>query len=627
MNLVRWVSSLFQFPDSFGKNSFIRIFIVVSVFVLPHQTVVADDATGNPQAAVAMPDQYSAAVAQEILQKGGNAVDAAVAAAFVLAVTYPEAGNLGGGGFMTLFLPGLEPKHTQGKESQQVQVEALTKHPQHAYFLDYREKAPQAAFRDLYLDEKGEVIPYKSLVGYQASGVPGTVMGLWQVHQQFGSLTWKSLLAPAIKLAEKGFSVPQQMVQTAKWFENWIEGKSSDPLNFSKFFAELKTGKVFKQPLLAKTLSRIADKGPSDFYHQQTAKMLVKQMQENGGLISLEDLQAYQAQWREPVMGKWMTKGQTKLLISAPPPSSGGIALMQFLKLYQILLPEFEQAVDQATKAGVPELAIRAHFYAELSKRVYADRAHYLGDPDFVNVPVQQLISEDYLQQRAKDVSLERISKTEKIHPGKIESPETTHFSIVDAQGNAVANTYTLNMPFGSGVVIEKAGFLMNDEMDDFSTKPGVANVFGVVGAKANEIAPEKRMLSSMTPAIITAGNEVEMVLGTPGGSTIITSNFQTIVNYYERGMTAQQSVDAIRVHHQLLPKNRIAHNPELDDAVKEELQLMGYELQQNNYMGDVQLIVKRQSLQAASDYRGRGISKVFEVSAEMINQNKMDKE
>jgi len=549
-------------------------------------------------AAVAMPDQYSAKVAKQILMEGGNAVDAAVAAGFVLAVTYPEAGNLGGGGFMTLYAPTL-----QTYENNTLAV----------HFLDYREKAPKSAFRDLYLDQDKQVIPYRSLVGYQASGVPGTVMGLWQVHQRFGSKPWEQLLEPAIDYAQNGFQVSQQLEGTSKWFQSWIADKSPTPLNFTDYFGTLKVGTVFKQPELAATLTRIAKQGVSDFYQGQTAQLLVKEMQANDGLITLEDLKSYQAKWRDPVVGQW----QGRTIVSAPPPSSGGVAIVQLLKMQQLLQPELQAALKQAEKEGIPEQVVKTHFYAELEKRVYADRAHFLGDPDFIDVPVNRLTSETYLDQRSQSVLMDEISDSETMRHGKIETPETTHFSIIDAQGNAVSNTYTLNMPFGSGVVIPGAGFLMNDEMDDFSTKPGVANVFGVVGGKANEIAAEKRMLSSMSPTVVLKDDQVEMVVGTPGGSTIITSVFQTIINVVEEGMTAQQAVDAPRVHHQLLPKDQIAYNPALPDTVKEELQAMGYTLKKNNYMGDVQLILKQnQTLSAASDRRGRGVSEVFEITS-----------
>lgn len=557
-------------------------------------------------AAIAMPDLYSAQTAKKVLMHGGNAVDAAVASAFVLAVTYPEAGNLGGGGFLTLFATNKDSTDT-------------SKHlnPGKSYFLDYREKAPKAAFRDLYLDTNKDVIPYRSLVGYQASGVPGTVRGMWEVHQRFGRLPWKSLLSDAIQFADHGFIVSESLAQRAIWYQSWIADKSPVPLNFTTYFANLKTDTVFKQPELAKTLTLIAQQGADAFYTGKIAEQIVKQMQKpesmaDKGLITLADLKGYQAIWRQPIAGQW----QGRTIVSAPPPSSGGIAIIQLLKMKSLLEERVQQhRLNKVNREALSEQAFKAHFYAELEKRVYADRAFYLGDPDFIDVPSKQLISDSYLQSRIKGVSLDEISDTESIKPGKLETPETTHFSIIDSQGMAVSNTYTLNMPFGSGVVIEGAGFLMNDEMDDFSTKPGVANVFGVVGGKANEIAPHKRMLSSMSPTIVLKEGQVEMVVGTPGGSTIITSVFQTIVNIVEEGMSAQQAVDAPRLHHQLLPVNQIAYNPELPESTKAALELMGYHLKQNNYMGDVQLIAYiNGQWQAASDQRGPGVSEVFEI-------------
>jgi gamma-glutamyltranspeptidase/glutathione hydrolase len=548
-------------------------------------------AMAKSQAAIAMPDKYSADVASNILQQGGHAIDATIAAAFVLAVTYPEAGNLGGGGFMTIF------------------DRSLTKAKPENYFLDYREKAPLAASKNMYLDSQKNVIKYKSLVGYQASGVPGTVAGMWEAHQKFGRLPWKQLLQPAIKLAENGFVVPQALTDTLNWYLKWIDNKSKQPLNFKEAFGHLKKGGLFKQPNLAETLRRIATQGADEFYRGKTARYIAEQMQQNGGLITAKDLASYQVKWRNPIVADWLGYQ----IVSAPPPSSGGIAIVQLLKMKQTLAEPFELAKDKALKQGISKQAVEVHFYAELEKRVYADRAQYLGDPDFVKVPIEQLISEDYIEKRVDEVSFDDISSTEKVKPGLPESFETTHFSIVDFEGNAVSNTYTLNMPFGSGVVIKKAGFLMNNEMDDFSTKPKVANIFGVVGGKANEVAAEKRMLSSMSPTILLKDNQVKLVVGTPGGSSIITSVFQTIVNVTQKNMSAQQAVDAPRFHHQLLPKDVIMFHPKIPASDKADLEMMGYQLRRNDYLGDVQLIVRtKENWQAASDKRGRGVARVF---------------
>ena len=565
----------------------------------------------NQQAAVAMPDRHSAQVARQILADGGHAVDAAVAAAFTLAVTYPEAGNLGGGGFMTLFASARDETDKAGEASPQ------------SWFLDYREKAPKAADKDMYLDEEKAVIPFQSLVGYKASGVPGTVKGLWAAHQRFGRLPWKDLLQPAIDLARNGFVVHESLASTADWYQGWLEEKLSpagQPLSvaagFKAFADPLQAGKRWRQPALANTLMALAEQGEAAFYQGVIADQMVKAMQAGGGLITHQDLAEYQVRWREPIRADWLDYE----LVSAPPPSSGGIAIAQLLKMKQLRQADFDKARN---KGELPDMALRTHFYAELAKRVYADRAEYLGDPDFVEVPKARLLSHDYLQQRAQGMDFQSISETETIRPGLAESTDTTHFSIIDGEGNAVSNTYTLNMPFGSGVVIDEAGFLMNNEMDDFSQKPGVPNVFGVIGGQANAIAPEKRMLSSMSPTILLqtdakAQTRVAAVVGTPGGSSIITSVFQVLVNVFERGLSAQQAVDATRVHHQLWPKNEIKYHPTLSEATRDHLTLMGYQLKQHGYLGDVQLISRRKNqLSAAADQRGRGVAQVWEMHAD----------
>lgn len=524
--------------------------------------------------AVAAPDQYGAKVAAQILQAGGNAVDAAVATAFTLAVTYPEAGNIGGGGFMTLYVDG-KP-----------------------YFLDYREVAPKAATKTMYLNEKGEVIENLSLVGTKAAGVPGTVLGLWEAHKRFGKLPWAELLTPAIGYAQQGFKVAGQQYQ----YREDANKLFADKTNFGDYFGSMKPGAVFKQPELAKTLERIANKGADDFYQGETAKLLIAQMQRDGGLITQEDLTDYRVKWREPMKIAW--RGNT--LYTAPLPSSGGIALAQLLGIKEDRAADFK---------GVELNSARyIHLLSEIEKRVFADRADYLGDPDFAKVPVTQLVAPDYLQKRAAEINPTAISPTEKVRPG-LEPHQTTHFSIVDAQGNAVSNTYTLNWDFGSGVVVKGAGFLLNDEMDDFSAKPGVANAFGVVGSDANAIEPGKRMLSSMSPTIITRDGNVSLVIGTPGGSRIFTSIFQVINNLYDYQLPLQQAVAAQRVHHQLLPKDTIFYDAfaPLTGKVAEQLKAMGYTLEdQGWYMGDIQVIrVKGDTPETASDPRGRGVGLV----------------
>jgi len=536
-------------------------------------------------AAVAAPDRHGAAVAESVLRSGGNAVDAAVATAFVLAVTFPEAGNLGGGGFVTLKFG-----------------DALR-------FLDFREVAPRAATRDMYLDAAGKPIPGASLVGHRAAGVPGTVAGLWELHRQYGTRPWAELLHPAIRLARDGF-VPEPALRDI------IDESLPDyagKTNFAHYFASAGQSTAarnspFRQAELARTLQRIARQGAAGFYAGRTAELIVAEMARGGGLITRADLTAYRALWRDPLRVPW----RDFTLVSAPPPSSGGIALVQLLRMKDARAADF---------AGVAHNSARyAHLVAEISKRVFADRAEYLGDPDFVTVPVTRLIDPDYLQRRAAEVRVDAISQLSAVKPGLAESPSTTHFSILDGAGNAIALTYTLNGGFGSGVVVKGAGFLLNNEMDDFSTKPGVPNLFGVVGGKANEIAPGKRMLSSMTPTLLLRDGKVRMVVGTPGGSTIFTAVFQTMLNRLDYGMSAAAAVGASRFHHQLLPPNLIIHSRccKLGDAaVLSDLQALGYEVRESPWeFGDMQLIDVDADgrVSAAADPRGRGVAQVFAV-------------
>jgi len=529
------------------------------------------------QAAVASPDQYGALVAEQILKKGGNAVDAAVATAFTLAVTYPEAGNIGGGGFMTLWVDGK------------------------AYFLDYRETAPAAAHRDMYLDEEKQVIENLSLIGHKASGVPGTVMGLWQAHQRFGSLPWADLLQPAIYYAQSGFTVAENQYQYRADLLSQLEGKT----NFARYFAAMQPNENFIQSELASTLKRIAEHGPADFYQGETAKLLVAQMQRGGGLITLDDLATYKAGWREPVITPW----RDYQLVTAAPPSSGGIALSQLLALKQRRSADFNKVALNSSQY--------VHLIAEIEKRVFADRADYLGDPDFTTVPQQQLLNSAYLDKRAAEINPAAISATAAVKPG-LEGYHTTHFSVLDKDGNAVSNTYTLNLDFGSGVVVEGAGFLLNNEMDDFSAKAGVPNAFGVVGSDANAIASGKRMLSSMTPSLLLKDGKVELVIGTPGGSTIFTSIFQVMTNLYDYQLPLSDAVAAPRFHHQLLPKDQITMEPyaPLSTAVQEELKAKGYQLVTQGWnLGDIQAIqVLDGKVTAAADPRSRGVAKVINL-------------
>ncbi len=526
-------------------------------------------------AAVAMPDRYSADIAARVLADGGNAVDAAIASAFVLAVTSPEAGNIGGGGFM------------------------LARFNGEAVFLDFREVAPAAATRDMYLDARGEIIEGASLTGHRAVGVPGTVAGLWAAHQKYGKKPWPELMAPAIALAENGFEVPPQL---EKFMREELP-RLAATTNFARHFGSLRSGDTFRQPELAATLPRIAADGIAGFYDGETARLLLAEMRRGGGLVTAEDLSGYQPRWREPLRAQW----RNYVILAAPPPSSGGFAVIQLLKMKDALASEF---------AGLPHNSPQyIHLTAEMEKRVFADRAEYLADPDFVPQRVDELIADGYVAARAAEVNPKTISPAAAVQPG-LEPHATTHFSIVDHSGNAVALTYTLNTDFGSGVVVEGGGFLLNNEMDDFSAKPGVPNYYGVVGAESNAIQPRKRMLSSMSPTILVADGEVSMVLGSPGGSTIITSVYQAIVNVLDFRMLPEAAVSATRFHHQLWPEHLITYSvtrPLPEDVIR-ALAARGYRAEPHAWeFGDLQLIWRDGAeWRAASDPRGRGEPRII---------------
>lgn len=541
----------------------------------------------NSSAAIAIPDNYGARVAEDILNSGGNAVDAAVATGFVLAVTFIDAGNIGGGGFMAV------------------------KMDDEIAFLDYREKAPLTAHKDMYLDAQGNVIDNITLIGGQAAGVPGTVAGFWEAHKRFGKLPWNEVVKPAIALAANGFIPAPILVDSIHSMEQRFNGKT----NFNDYFNHINSSKVFKQPELAKTLSRIAEFGADDFYRGKTASLIVEEMKRSNGLISAVDLQQYSAIWREPVRANW----REYEIISAPPPSSGGFAIVQLLKMKDYLAEHFTN-VDHNSAQYI-------HLIAEMEKRVFADRAEYLGDPDFFDVDINTLINDNYVRKRAAEVNPKTISSLKSINPG-LESPNTTHYSIVDQWGNAVSNTYTINWDYGSGVVVSGAGFLLNNEMDDFSAKPGTPNIFGVVGNVANEIQPGKRMLSSMSPTLLLKDGEVEMVLGTPGGSTIFTTVFQVMINILDFNMSPLEAVGATRFHHQLVPADLITYSGfsidrPLSDQVIRDLARKGYRTEPHSFeYGDVQLVMKDgNSWIAASDPRDRGQSRVFEPTPKTRDQ------
>lgn len=484
----------------------------------------------------------------EVLRKGGNAVDAAVATGFALAVTFPVAGNLGGGGFMVI-------RHTDGTTTT----------------FDYREKAPAAATRDMFLDAAGNPVLEWSQRGYLASGVPGSVAGLLKAHEQYGKLPLREVVAPAIRLAEQGFALTwrdAEMLNSA--YADFAAFPSS-----RKYFTKgdsthlYQEGEVFVQQDLAEVLKRIRDRGHDGFYRGRTADLLVAEMRRGGGLITHADLEAYTAVERAPVVGTY--RGYR--VISMAPPSSGGVALLQLLNAVEPYRLRDMGASSSET----------LHLMGEAMRRVYADRAQWLGDPDYFDVPVEGLVDKAYTQARMRDFNPYRADTSRTVTHGDPmagESPETTHYSVVDAEGNAVSVTTTLNGGFGSYVAVDGTGFLMNNEMDDFSVKPGVPNMFGLVGSEANAIAPGKRMLSSMTPTIVEdPQGRLFMVIGTPGGSTIITTVFQVILNVIDHGMNIQEAVAAPRVHHQWLPDVFFFEQQGLPKDVVQNLELRGWQV------------------------------------------------
>lgn len=492
-----------------------------------------------------------------ILKKGGNAVDAAVAVQFALAVSFPYAGNVGGGGFMVL-------RQADGSINS----------------LDFREKAPSAAHRDMYLDESGEVVPKLSSRGHLSVGVPGSVDGMVTAHQKYGSLPWKELVQPAIDLAQKGYLCTEnQAMWLNKQKEEFIEYNPDSSWYLVKE-TDWKAGDTVRMADFSLTLERIRDHGRAGFYEGETARLLLAEMAEHGGLITQEDLDQYAAKWREPVTGKY----ENYRVISMPPPSSGGVVLLQILGM-------LEQA--NIGKHG-PLEAPTVHAVVEAERRAYADRAHFLADPDFVEIPVSELISQAYLSGRMEDFNPIQASISDSIGYGYPlpESEETTHFSILDAQGNAVSVTTTINSAYGSKVWVKGGGFLLNNEMDDFSAKPGVPNIYGLIGAEANAVQPHKRMLSSMTPTIIEKGGRIWMILGTPGGSTIITSVLQCFLDVAEHGLTMQEAVNLPRYHHQWLP-DEIAHEAgAFTPATIDALSKMGHTLREREAIGRVDAIL-----------------------------------
>ena len=460
-------------------------------------------------------DPFATDVGVKVLQSGGNAIDAAVAVGFALAVTYPYAGNLGGGGFMLI-------RFADGRST----------------FIDFRERAPQAATRDMYLDTSGNPTR-ESVEGWRASGVPGTVRGFEFAHRKYGRAKWDALLAPAIELASKGFPAGYTFVDQIKSARNL----PNDPESKRIYLKNTEPGDIFTQPDLARTLQRIAKFGAADFYEGETAALLTSAMAKHGGLVTAADLKNYAAIERVPLTGKYRDYG----IVTAPLPSSGGIGLLQTMGMLE---------GSGYEKPGLGSAA-EIHYVAEVMRRYFADRSRYMGDPDFVKVPVSGLLDPGYIRARRNSIDKDRATPSDQVSPGRpagAEGTETTHFNVVDADGNAVAVTYTLNDGFGSGITVPGAGFLLNDEMDDFSAKPGAANMFGLVQGEANAIQPGKRPLSAMTPTILTRDGKFFMTVGAPGGPRIITAVLQVILNVLDFRMNVQDAVDYPRFHHQWQP-------------------------------------------------------------------------
>ena len=508
----------------------------------------------------------------EILKKGGNAFDAMMATEMALAVTYPYAGNLGGGGFLVYRL-------TDGTKGA----------------LDYREKAPLASNRDMFLDENGNVIKGKSTVGSLAVGVPGTIAGIFKAQERFGVLDVKTILQPVIDLANKGYVVTGQQANRFKNYDSIFRVVNKKEIYFNKNIK--KSDRINNSPL-AETLSRIAENGRDEFYKGETANKLVEFLQSHGSIITLEDLSKYEAKWRDPITFQY----DNLTITSMSPPSSGGICLNQIMTMVEPFdLGDFGHNSLKSIQVMV-----------EAEKRAYADRSFYLGDPDFVEIPSETLLSEVYLENRMKDFSFDRATPADSLSHGEImgyESEETTHYSIVDQFGNAIAVTTTLNGGYGSKLYSDELGFFLNNEMDDFSSKPGEPNYYGLIGAEANSIAPEKRMLSSMTPTIVEKDGEFYMSVGTPGGSTIITSVFQTILNVHEFGLTMQEAVNAPRFHNQWLPDEIRMEPNGFDEKLINQLESLGYKINQTRspVIGKVDgiLILEDGRLEGGADRRG----------------------
>ena len=515
--------------------------------------------------------QEASAIGISILKKGGTAFDAMIATDLALVVAYPFAGNIGGGGFMVY-------RTKDGKVGS----------------FDYREKAPLAASRDMYLDKEGNVIPDKSTLGALAVGVPGTVAGLFKIHKKFGTMPFSELIQPAIDLAKRGVVFTKKQARGTNHYRDLFVKANKRTILLDQ---DWKEGDTIKYPKLAATFERIRDNGRDEFYKGKTADILVDYVQKLGGIITKEDLAKYEAKEREPVVFQY----KNSKIISMPPPSSGGVCIAQILKSIEPFdIGQYEHNSEKYIQ-----------LITEAERRVYADRAYFLGDPDFSDIPIKELISSDYNNKRMETFSWEKATSSEDVSHGNIEiieSDQTTHYSIVDQFGNAIAVTNTLNGAFGSKVYVEEGGFFLNNEMDDLSSKPGEPNMFGLIGAEANAIEPQKRMLSSMTPTIVEQNGKLKMVLGSPGGSTIITAVLQNILNVIEFDMGMNESVTMSRFHHQWLP-DEIKFEPSFDTITFTDLRKKGYKIDQSNsrILGKVDaiLVLPDGKLEGGADPRG----------------------
>ncbi|WP_010516671.1 gamma-glutamyltransferase [Croceivirga radicis] len=516
--------------------------------------------------------EEAAQIGVEIMQKGGNAFDAMVATEMALAIAYPFAGNLGGGGFMVY----RKADGTVGA-------------------LDYREKAPLAAHKDMYLDSVGNVVPDMSTLGATAVGVPGTVAGVIAAHEKFGKLSLKEIFEPVIALANKGVIVTKKQAKRLENTRKQFIAVNGDSTKFASIF---KVGDTIKYPALAATLTKIQKEGKAGFYKGEIAEKLANFIQNNGGYITTEDLAKYEAKWRNPIVFNY----KDLKIISMSPPSSGGITMNQIFKMME----------DHDIKAYGHNSTKNIQLFTEAARRAYADRNYFLGDPDFVTIPTQEMTSENYLKKRMANFSFDKATPSDSISRGNIkiiESDETTHYSIVDTEGNAVSVTTTLNGAYGSKLYSDELGFFLNNEMDDFSAKPGIPNMFGLIGAEANSIAPEKRMLSSMSPTIVEKDGNLYMVVGTPGGSTIITAVAQTILNVYEHELSMQEAVNAPRFHHQWLPDMIMFEEEGFSNELKAQLKSKGYSILEGRtrIIGKVDAIkvLPNGKLEGGADKRG----------------------